>query len=222
MRYLKSAHCGLLGKPRDILVLGPSLIVSSYSHNALFMVDRATFELRGVLRLPHMVNPRGLYARNEKLYVACYGNPIGRVVIMSLRSLEEVSHFSVPRPRGIIVVGDRVYLTEVGQNRIGVYRTNGKCDTVLARGLLCRPRGLTRDARKMYVADSGSDRIVAMTFGGTLLFVVGGIRNINDVSYCNGRLYTRPSGTRSASCAFVTDVSNDESVYPTGAVISPC
>lgn len=70
MKYLKSAHCDLLGKPRDILVLGPSLIVSSYGHNALFLVDRATFELRGVLRLPHMVNPRGLYARNEKLHVA--------------------------------------------------------------------------------------------------------------------------------------------------------
>lgn len=189
MKYLKSAHCGLLGRPRDILVLDDSLIVSSYDHNALFLLDRATFELKGIVRQPHMVHPRGLYEDNGNLYTACYGNPIGRVVVMSLASFKELSHFPVPRPRGIIVVRNRVYVTEVMQDRIGVYRTNGECDTVLAKGLLCRPRGLTRDADKMYVADSGADRIVAMTFTGRPLFAINGIRNVNDVSYCNGGLY---------------------------------
>ena len=189
MKYLQSAHCGYLGRPRDIFVLDNHLIVSSYDHDALYFIDRATLELKRIVRNPHMVHPRGLYHNNGNLYTACYGNPIGRIVIMSLASFDERSHFPVPRPRGIIVVRDRVYVTEVMQDRIGVYHTNGKCDTVLAEGLLCRPRGLTRDTNKMYVADSGTDRIVAMTFKGRLLFAVNGIRNVNDVSYCNGGLY---------------------------------
>lgn len=189
MRYQRSIHCSLLGRPRDILVVDDVVFVSSYDHDSIFVLDRGTFELIGAIRQPHMVHPRGLYAHNGRLYAACYGNPMGKVVVMSLSTFQEVSHFPVPRPRGLVVVRDRVHVTEVMQNRIGVYRKTGECDAVLGQGMLCRPRGLTHDATKLYVADSGADRIVAMTFSGTLVFAVGGIYHINDVACYAGRLY---------------------------------
>ena len=95
MRYQRSVHCSLLGRPRDILMVDDVVFVSSYDHDSIFVLDRGTFDLVGAIRQPHMVHPRGLYAHNGRLYAACYGSPMGKVVVTSLSTFQEVSHFVV-------------------------------------------------------------------------------------------------------------------------------
>lgn len=146
------------------------------NENCIFVFRAASFDLLGVIQQPHMAHPRGLYAVNGLLYAACYGNPIGKVVVISLKTLKKRLHFDVPRPRGLVVVNDRIYVTQVMRDCIGVYTKTGGCDAELARGRLCRPRGLTHDAHRLYVADSGADRIVGMTFLGEIVLVVSGVR----------------------------------------------
>ena len=189
MLYTRSIHCGLLGRPRDILV-DIHIFVSSYDHDCIFIIDKNRFQLIGVITTQHMTTPRGLFAQRGKLYVACYGNPIGRVVGISLSTFRELFFFPVPRPRGVVIVDERLYVTEVINNRIGVYKKRGEFIHSLGETMLYRPRGICRYKKNMLaIADSGKDRVVVMSLYGHINFIVNNIHAPNDVIFHMGTIY---------------------------------
>lgn len=180
-------------KPRCILHHGACVYVSAYGADAIFRLDAATHERLSAIRTPDLVNPRGLVVVGKKLFAACYGHPVGSVVVICLDTLSQAGTFKVHRPRGITASGGLLYVTEVFMDRIGVFSLDGnlKCH-IYCR--LHRPRGIAIDKERslLVVADSGNDRLVWMTLDGRIVKKCPGLHAPNDVVIC-------PDGTIVAS-----------------------
>ena len=173
-----------LEKPRKILHHKMNLFVSSYGSHTIHCIDLSRNTRARTIRSPTMRHPRGLAVFGRRLYVACYGQPMGNIVCINLETHEEMFHIRVPRPRGVLVYGRHLVVTEVMTNRLSVYTLNGLfCKHVY--GGMRHPRGIAVDSMgQIVVADSGNNRIVWFDSDMRVVRTCSGLYAPNDVVIC--------------------------------------
>ena len=145
--------------PRMAIVLGPHLFVTSYTDNMVVRLPwPACDHVDGAVKVRR---PRGITSLDGLLYVACYGQPIGRVVAIDPTHMVISHSFPAFRPRGIAQWRGKVIVTEVNRCRVRAYSPRG---TVLQtwRGLR-EPRDVCVWGNDMYIADTGHNRIVRIS-----------------------------------------------------------
>ena len=67
----------------------------------------------------NLCNPRDIIFNKEKMYVSCLGDRI---------TLKELYYFNKPRPRGIVIYLNKIYITVVLEFIINVYSLDDKYD----------------------------------------------------------------------------------------------
>lgn len=102
--------------------------------------------------------PRGLVYTDNLLYVACYGNPIGRVVVVGSDDMVVRRSFIAFRPRGIALWNHLILVSEVNRGRVAAYKPSGR--VVHVWGGFSEPRDISVNGDNMYVADTGNNRVV--------------------------------------------------------------
>ena len=176
--------------PRKTLIHNGILWLSSFDDNCIFMLDPETEMLKGKVSFPRLNNPRGIFPKGKYIYVACYGNPIGNVICFDSDSLEEVMYFEVPRPRGIVILKDEIFVTEVMEHRVSIYDLNGVLKRYIGTGILQCPRGIAIDNEdNIIIADSANHRIVWFSPDGILLNSKDGFLSPNDVVFYNNKIF---------------------------------
>ena len=173
-------------QPRRTVSANGLVYVVSYGANAIFMLDACTKRSVGAIRTPNLVRPRGMIVRGGRLYVSCYGNPIGQILIIDQTTGCEIHNFRVPRPRGIAMLGQQLFVTEVMKNRISIFKTNGEFVNYIYAGFR-HPRGIDVDRMRglLLVADSGNNRVVWLTSSGRVTRICKGLDAPNDVLICS-------------------------------------
>lgn len=176
--------------PRKIIIYNGILWVSSFGDNCIFLLDPETEILKGKVSFSRLKNPRGMYPLGNYIYVACYGDPMGGIVCFNVSTLEEIMYFEVPRPRGLVISGNEIFITEVMEHRISVFDLNGKLKRYIGTGILQCPRGITIDNQEnIIIADSGNHRIIFLNKDGYLVNTVDKILSPNDVTYYNNKIF---------------------------------
>ena len=172
--------------PRHIIQSAGKLYVSAYDAHAVFVIDAQTWKTERALRCAHLKHPRGLQIVANRLYVVCYGHPMGAVVVIDLLTLREIMCFAVPRPRGIVAFRGRLFVTQVWEHRVSVHDLDGRLQYHLYGGF-CHPRGIDIDRRRqlLVIADSGNDRVVWLTLEGRVWSIRHGVHAPNDVVCCD-------------------------------------
>ena len=145
--------------PRMAVVVGSDLFVTSYADNRVVRMpwpacDRVT----GVLRVRR---PRGVVLLDGLLYVACYGNPIGRVVAFRPETMTVSHRFRAFRPRGIAHWNGNVLVSEVNRGRIAAYGPRGGLRRTWTG--FKEPRDVCVHGDAMLVADTGRNRVVLVS-----------------------------------------------------------
>lgn len=187
-----------LRHPRKPLLHAGRLWVASYGDHGIHCFDARTLRRVGVLRRCEIRRPRGLAACGARLYVACYGDPMGALVCVDLRTLRVLFCVPLPRPRGVAVHRGEVYVTEVMRHRVSVLDLHGVPRRHLACAQMRLPRGVAVDALgRVVVASSGNGKVLFLRASdGVLLHAVGGLRRPNDVACCGARVYASEWGGR--------------------------
>ena len=176
--------------PRKILIYNEILWISSFDDNCIFMFDPDTEMLKGTVSFPKLKNPRGIFPKGKYIYVACYGDPIDNIVCYDIESLEEIMHFKVPRPRGIVILHDEIFVTEVMENRVSVFDLSGNFKRYIGIGILQCPRGITIDSKEnIIIADSANHCIVWFSKDGTFINSKNEFHSPNDVFYYNNKIF---------------------------------
>ena len=173
----------IFNMPRKSLIYNNILWLSSYGDNCIYLIDIYTQLIIKTLTFTKLKNPRGICNYNKYIYIACFGDPIGNIICFDSETFVEILNFDVPRPRGLIISGEELFITEVMQHRISVYNLNGVLKRYIGTGLLHCPRGIAvNNENNIVIADSGNNRIVILNPNGNLIQSSNTIYAPNDVS----------------------------------------
>lgn len=190
--YHNTLNLGLQS-PRKILYYNHLYWLTSYNDNCVFILQKNLQEyiIKKKIILDNLKNPRGITHIDNKIYVACYGEPIGGIICFDATTYQEILYFNVARPRGIIAINKLLYITEVNQNRIGIYDEMGHNISFIGTHILNQPRGIDiNHNNELIIADSGNNRIVYLDLVGNLIRIIDDtIESPNDVSCYKNKLY---------------------------------
>ena len=191
IQYRSKLKTDLIFKmPRKTLIYNGTLWLSSFGDNCIFLLDPETELLKGTVSFPRLKNPRGIFPLGKYIYVACYGDPIGNIVCFDSESLEEIMYFEVPRPRGLVISGDEIFVTEVMEHRISVFDLNGILKRYIGVGILQCPRGIAINSeRNIVIADSANNQVVCLSPDGILLNSIDKFMSPNDVVCYNNIIF---------------------------------
>lgn len=162
------------------------LWISSYGESCLVATAWPSCD-RVARRLPLPRRPRGMCSVPPHLvYVACYGDPAGEVVGVDARTMQVAVRFEALRPRGIAYARGQLFVSEVGEHRIGVFsRAGARLRTIPLPGVRF-PRGVSwvPNEASLLVADSGGGRVVCVREEtGSVRWAEGGFSRPNDVAW---------------------------------------
>lgn len=129
--------------PREMLIFDNLLLITSYGDNCIYIYNSMSNELINKVKTPNLSNPRGIFLYKEKIYVTCFGDPIGKVVCLDSKNFTEIFYFSTPRPRGIILFQNKMYITSVLESKINIYNLEGNYYQSFESEYLKNPRGIT-------------------------------------------------------------------------------
>ena len=181
LEYHSKLNYQRFNMPRKILYYNGKLWLTSFGDNCIFIFDSYTEKLKEKITLLNLQNPRGIYPYKNYIYVACYGDPIGKIICINKDTLCEEFYFSVARPRGIIILNKEIFITEVIKNRISIYTLNGKFKRYIGDNILKFPRGLDIFNNNVIVADSGNNRIIELSITGQIINIIENFNSPNDV-----------------------------------------
>lgn len=164
--------------PRMALVVGGRVFVTSYTDNVIVCLpwpacDRELGRVR-------VHRPRGIVHSHDRLYVACYGDPIGRIVVVDPERLRASHGFFTFRPRGIAKWGDAILVSQVNRGRVVAYDRRG--NHLRTWDGFLEPRDICVHGNEMWVADTGNDRIARLDLCRSRLVEVLRLRRPNGVA----------------------------------------
>ncbi len=142
--------------PRMALIHDRHLFVTSYNDSCLVRMPWPACDREDGRVSVH--RPRGLVLCHGLLYLACYGNPKGRIVAIDPTTLQIRHSFDAFRPRGIGHWQGTILVTEVNRERVVAYSPRGR--VVRTWVGFHEPRDLCVVGDSMLVADTGHHRIV--------------------------------------------------------------
>lgn len=165
--------------PRMALVVGSRVYVTSYAQNRV--VRMRWPECDAVEATARVHRPRGVVWLRDRLYVACYGNPVGRVVSLDPETMEATHAFYTYRPRGIAAWNDTLLVTQVNRGRIV------QCDPATGQVLrrwtgLREPRDVCVHGDTMYVASTANDAVVSVSLATSARTTLRCVRRPNGVA----------------------------------------
>jgi len=176
--------------PRKTLMHNGTLWLSSFDDNCIFLFDPETEMLKGTVSFPNLHNPRGMFPKGKYIYIACYGDPMGKVICLDSETLKEIFYFEVPRPRGLVILENEIFVTEVMEHRVSVFDLNGNLMRYIGTGILQCPRGIAIDnSGNIVIADSANNRVVWFNPDGRFLNSSDGLLSPNDVVCYNNNIF---------------------------------
>lgn len=180
------------------IVVGRDVFVTSYAESKLVRMNWPS--CTHVLQSAHVFRPRGIVYHKGKLFVACYGNPVGRIVCLDPSTLNVLHSFKTFRPRGIDAWNDLLVITQVNRGHLLIVDEHGIVQKRLVG--FKEPRDVCVHGDVAYVANSGSDSVVGVNLVDNTRFTV------NE--------YSRPNGVATNGKTTIT------SLWNTGEIILQC
>ena len=110
--------------PRMAIVVGSAVFVTSYAENKVLRMHWPS--CTQVHACARVFRPRGIVHHKGRLFVACYGKFIGKIVCLDPATLHVVHSFQTYRPRGIDVWNDLLVVTQVNRDRVVLLDEHGK------------------------------------------------------------------------------------------------
>ena len=186
-------------KPMAVAVSGNRIYVTDtgnqrvqvfdYDGNSLFTFGKPGTD-KGQFKFPYGIAVDG----DGKVYVADMYN--GKISVFNSEGIFQYyfgSPSDISRPAGLFISGNRLYVTDVGKNKVMAFTLDGK--KVLEFGKMGTANGEFRAPNcvwvangKIYVADSGNDRVqVFNLLGGYAYTLTGGNNNGETFSFVNPR-----------------------------------
>lgn len=172
------------------IVVGNDVFITSYAESKLVRMQWPS--CAQIQKCTHLHRPRGIVHSDGRLFVACYGNPVGRIVCVDPETLEVLYSFKAYRPRGIDVWRNLLVVTQVNRGQLVLFDVNGK---VMARLPGFRePRDVCMHGDVAYVASTGSDEVIRVN-------LVDGARRVVNT-------FARPNGVATNGSTTVTALWN--------------
>jgi YVTN family beta-propeller protein len=149
----------------------PTLLVLNKLDNTLAIIDPVLMKVLGTVATgegPHEVITS---ADGRTAYVANYGaqkpgNSLSVIDLITRKEIKRVELGALLRPHGMVEAGGKIYFTAEVNRAVARYNpVSGSVDWMMGTGqngthLLC----VTRDERKIYTANIGSDTVTVMEF----------------------------------------------------------
>lgn len=176
--------------PRMAILVRDDVFVTSYAESKVVRMRWPSCS--GVHACVRVHRPRGIVHHRGRLFVACYGNPIGAIVCLDASTLDVLHSFPTYRPRGIDVWNDLLVVTQVNRGRVVLYDLVGTLQRCFHG--FHEPRDLCVRGDVAYVADTASDSVVSVN-------LLNGQRRV--VHTC-----TRPNGVATDGTTTVTTLWN--------------
>ncbi len=170
--------------PRKMLLINDQIWICSYLGNCINIYN-SHFNLLKQIKTKNLYRPRGIYYYRKRIYISCYGNPKGKIICISLKDLTEKFYFECYRPRGLIIINNKIYVTEVNKNRIAIFSLKGQIINYIESKLIKKPRGICFNKQKKHliVANSGDNSLIIFNLEGHFKNLLKGFYNSNDVIY---------------------------------------
>lgn len=140
------------------LVFGQSVFVTSYTDNKVVRMNWPRCDR--VTQSVYVHRPRGIAMHDGTLVVACYGNPMGTIVVLDPFTLTLLSRFETARPRGIAVWNDLLVITQVNTGRLVLVDKSGRVHKVLSG--FRKPRDVCIHDDVAFVASTDSKCVVSV------------------------------------------------------------
>lgn len=176
--------------PRMAIAVGNDVFVTSYAESQLVRMPWPS--CARVQKCTRIFRPRGIVYSDGRLYVACYGNPVGRIVCVDPETLEVLYSFKAFRPRGIDVWRDLLVVTQVNRGQLVLFDVNGRVKG--RRHGFREPRDVCVYGDVAYVASTSSDEVMSVN-------LVDGTRRIVNT-------FARPNGVATNGGTTVTSLWN--------------
>ena len=170
--------------PRMATVVGSYMYVTSYTDNRVIRMPWPDCDR--VDAVVYVKRPRGIVRMDDHLYVACYGNPIGRIVRIDPQTMTASHAFWAFRPRGIAQWRGMILVTEVNRGRVVAYSLSGYLKHVWS-GFI-EPRDVHVQDDVMWVADTGHDRVVECSLNTPYRHEVARMHRPNGVATGDARI----------------------------------
>ena len=160
------------------IVVGNDVFVTSYAENKVIRMHwPSCTQVRACARV---FRPRGIVHHKGRLFVACYGNPIGKIVCLDPPTLDVLHSFQTYRPRGIDVWNDLLVVTQVNRGRLVLLDEHGKPQRRL-HGLK-EPRDVCVCGDLAYVAATDSNAVWSVNLSNDERSVVNAYPRPNGVA----------------------------------------
>ncbi|OCA88249.1 6-bladed beta-propeller [Bacillus sp. FJAT-27225] len=218
-QHLDSEFGDSLAKPMDVTKSNSFIFVTDTNNKRIVVYDLAGSPLYkfgeegnkpGQFRFPY-----GISADNKgNIFVADLYN--GNISIFDEKGKfikyfaeQSVKDKKITSPAGLRIINEKVYVTDIQQNKVMVFDLQGKLLQEIGKpgtgeGEFMAPNAVTADKEgNVYVVDTGNQRVQAFDKDGKFVRVINGTKNGQGESY-----FVNPRGIGIDSRGYVYVVSN--------------
>lgn len=164
--------------PRMAIVWNKNVFVTSYSDNKVIRMNWPVCDV--IVNSVTIHRPRGIVMYKGLLAIACFGNPIGSIVLLNPATFEIVFRFETLRPRGIDVWKNLLVVTQVNTGCLVLFDKRGVEQQRF--GGFEEPRDVCVCKNTAYVASTRSNCVICINLSTHTRHIVHRMHRPNGVA----------------------------------------